>query len=322
MLRPVALALLLSSCSYAGCQERAERARREPPSLLPSARRVAYDDPAALHAMMSRLVPLHARAHPVRPGEWLSEHDEPGQTFGEYRAGDPVRVDALHDRRNKIYLQPLGPLRPSERRIVALTAEFLQSFFGLPTLVAPELPLDLVPASDRRQNPTSHEPQINSGYVMSEVLRPRLPEDAAAYISFTAADLWPGDGYNFVFGEASLSERVGVWSLHRFGDPDAGDAAFRRALLRTLKVAVHETGHMFSMKHCTAYECVMAGTNHLDETDEAPLWLCPVCLAKLVWATGVDPHEHYQRLAAFCDDHGLSEQARFFRSSAAALEVP
>src|SRR5690606_22427518 len=109
--------------------------------------------------------------------------------------------------------------------------------------------------------------QILSGYVIDRLLAPRLPPDAAAYVSFTASDLWPGDGWNFVFGQASLRDRVGVWSVARYGDPAGGAAAFRQVLRRTLKVAVHETGHMFSMRHCTAYQCVMNGVNNQDESD-------------------------------------------------------
>src|SRR3712207_7363776 len=44
---------------------------------------------------------------------------------------------------------------------------------------------------------------------------------------------------------------------------------FKLTLLRTLKIAAHETGHMFSVRHCTKYECVMNGSNHLGETDRS-----------------------------------------------------
>ncbi len=275
----------------------------------------------ALGAIIARLTPLHTRPHAVRPGEWLAEHDEPGQSFVQYLADGPMRVDVARDGRHTIHVQPFGPLRPSERRIAELTAELVGRFFGLPTVIAPDVDLD-PPASARRSAPGSGDPQLLTSYLLEEVLRRRLPADAAAFVSLTAADLWPGDGYDFVFGQASLRERVGVWSLHRFGDSAESPAAFRRALLRALKVAVHETGHLFAMKHCTAYACVMAGTNHLSETDDTPLWLCPECLAKLVWATGIAPRDHYQRLAEFCDEQGLADQARFFHASAAALDKP
>ena len=40
---------------------------------------------------------------------------------------------------------------------------------------------------------------------------------------------------------------------------------------RMLKIAVHETGHIFSIRHCTKYICVMSGANHLGETDAHPI---------------------------------------------------
>jgi hypothetical protein len=37
------------------------------------------------------LRPLADPLPPPRPGDWLAEHDEPGQTFGEYLEAHPVR---------------------------------------------------------------------------------------------------------------------------------------------------------------------------------------------------------------------------------------
>ncbi len=158
--------------------------------------------------------------------------------------------------------------------------------------------------------------------MLTQVLRPRLPEDAAAYIAFTSADLWPGEGWNFVFGQASLRDRVGVWSIYRNGDPEAGPDEFRLCLVRTMKTGGHELGHMFGMAHCTAYECGMNGSNTLEEKDRRPLALCPQCVAKVCWATGAEPAERFRRLAAFCRQHGLGGEGRFYEESAAQLAIP
>ncbi|MGE5192634.1 MAG: Zn-dependent protease, partial [Deltaproteobacteria bacterium] len=64
--------------------------------------------------------------------------------------------------------------------------------------------------------------------------------------------LKPGEGWNFVFGQASLSDRVGVWSIYRFGNPEKSADDYKLCLRRTLATAVHETGHMLGIKHCTA----------------------------------------------------------------------
>ena len=120
---------------------------------------------------------------------------------------------------------------------------------------------------------------------------------------------------------ASLRERVGVWSIFRNGDPDAGDAAYRLCLLRTLKTAAHETGHMLSMRHCTAYECNMCGSNHRGESDRRPIACCPECVAKICWACDADPIARYRRLAAWCRAQGLADEARVYTRFADALSA-
>ena len=147
-----------------------------------------------------------------------------------------------------------------------------------------------------------------------------LPDDAAALIAFTNYDLYPGDTWAFVFGQATFSERVGVWSLYQFARPDQ-KTDFNLLLDRTLKIAMHETGHMFSMKHCTKYECLMSGTNHLNETDRRPLDNCPECMAKLAWAMKYDPVERYKRLADFWTKNARPEEARLMQEKAKAISA-
>src|SRR5262249_41027531 len=146
--------------------------------------------------------------------------------------------------------------------------------------------------------------QILSTYVLDEVLKPDLPGDALAYLAFTASDLWPGKGWNFVFGQASLRERTGVWSIYRKGDPARNEESFQRCLRRTLSTATHETGHILTMQHCTAYECSMNGSNSLEESDRRPLHLCPICMRKLCWNLQVEPVAYFKQLQTICRQHG------------------
>jgi archaemetzincin len=294
--RNVLLAVLLFTLS--GCHSRAA----EPPSGQ------------TLASKYRRLLPLHERLAAPKPGEWLAEHHEPGQTFRQYVAARPVRPTA---QRRVIYIQPIGEFDATQRKIVDLTAQYMAIYFGLPTKVRETLSLEVIPEDARRTHPTWGDKQILSTYVLDGVLRRRLPSDACVFLAFTTSDLWPGAGWNFVFGQASLRQRVGVWSIYRNGDPKT---EFELCLRRTLKTATHETGHMFSMMHCIWYECNMAGSNHRAESDRHPLWLCPHCLAKLCYATGVDPARRYEKLAAFCRECGLRPEEEFFRKSLAKLE--
>ena len=286
----------------------------------------ATDEPTAadrrrakrLAEQIEKLRPLHKKLGKPRPGDWRAGPgaDEPGQTFAEYLRCRPVRPVGT---RRVIYVQPLGGFTGTQRKIVDLSAEFMGMYFNLPVKVLKPLPASVIPKRARRVHPTWGVQQILSTYVLDDVLAPRLPKDAAAYIAFTASDLWPGAGWNFVFGQASLRGRVGVWSIYRNGDPAAGRRAFRLCLLRTLKTATHETGHMFSMRHCTAYECNVCGSNHLEESDRRPLSLCPECLGKVCWATRTEPLARFQKLLTFAGRHGFATEAGIYARSIKAL---
>jgi archaemetzincin len=250
-------------------------------------------------------------------GDWLTRHEESGQTFAQYLQSQPVTPTG---KRTVIYVQPLGEFSDEQREIVELSAEYLGIYMNRPVKILEDLPLSVIPASARRVHPEWLVKQIRSSYVLSEVLKPRLPDDAAAYIAFTASDLWPRKGWNFVYGQASLRDRVGVWSIYRNGDASVDDKAFRLCLRRTLKTATHETGHMFSIRHCIAYQCNMCGSNHRQESDRHPLYLCPQCHAKICWATGADPIKRYRRLAQFCAEHQLEGERVYFEKAAAVLK--
>lgn len=61
----------------------------------------------------------------------------------------------------------------------------------------------------------------------------------------------------------------------------------------------HEIGHMFGIKHCQWLNCVMQGSNHLEESDRRPLDFCPICLRKTQSAVGFKIAERYKVQTAF-----------------------
>jgi archaemetzincin len=276
-------------------------------------------DLADVRALISALDPLHRPFGAVAPGDWIESHPEPGQSFAEWRAAFPRTALG---QRHVVYIQPLGGFTRAETRVVELTAALEGIAFGLPVEVLPALPIDGFPARARRVHPVWGGEQLLTSYILEEILVPRLPDDAAVLLAFTAADLWPGEGWNFVFGQATLRDRVGVWSIARNGRLDGSDEEVRTVLRRTFKTAVHETGHMFTMEHCTAYDCGMCGVNSLEEADRRPIWFCPECEAKILRATGVDPVWRFGALSCFFRRLGMeAEAAHYARSEAAALKA-
>jgi predicted Zn-dependent protease len=107
---------------------------------------------------------------------------------------------------------------------------------------------------------------------------------------FTDGDLFPRDGWSFVFGMTEVKSRVCLISTARH-DPDFpnnqdvlkmnDDWKIQIMLYRALKTSTHELCHVLYITHCHYYECLMNGSNLLTEADLKPFILCAVCLRKL-----------------------------------------
>lgn len=274
--------------------------------------------PSQIKKTIPKLKPLHQGLEKPQPGEWLHSHKEKGQTFAQYVRSQP---NVLGRRRHTLYVQPIGDFSETKQKLVTTSAQFLGIYFNCPVKILETKSEDIIPEKAQRTHPTWDVHQLLTGYILDDVLAPELPADAFATIAFTTSDLWPGEGWNFVFGYAAFRDRVGVWSLARFGDPDESDEAWKKCLSRTLKVATHETGHMFSIRHCIEYRCNMQGSNSLEESDGQPLFLCPECHAKILFASGADPVDRYQKLIEFCETHELNDELEYFKKAKLALEA-
>lgn len=278
---------------------------------------LSAEEAAALPAEMQAQLPLHTPKQPPERGEWLNRHEEWPENFEQFVRAEPVK--ATPERRT-VYITLLGEFTAEQRQMVELAREYLEICFQLPVQMSDELQVALVPAHARRDE-GSYGVQLFGPYILRSILKPRMPRDAAASIAFTAWDLYPAEDWGFCFGQAMLQERVGVWSISRFGDPSESEEAFDLALRRTLHTASHETAHMFSLTHCVYFECAMNGANHRTEMDTQPLWLCPQCQAKLCYATGGDVRKQLTELVAFAERNGLKEEEEFWRGSLTAIEA-
>src|SRR6266446_10215787 len=153
------------------------------------------------------------------PNDWLAVHEEPGQTFDEFKASQPNRPTQA---RRVIYLQPLGDFGPERSPSIDKLREFAAAFFAMEVKVLPPISISVGKFTTRR-NPHTGSPQILTSDVLN-FLKTRLPADAFCMLAITMEDLYPESSWNFVFGQASLRERVGVYSFARYDPAFYGEA--------------------------------------------------------------------------------------------------
>jgi archaemetzincin len=254
------------------------------------------------------------RLKDARPGDWRHAFYEPGQSFQNYVRSRPVRPD---EKRGVLVFQPVGPFPEDKQELLKEAVKFAGIWFGLPTRIEDEIPLPERGWQRTRRFPWQKKPvvQYKTSYFLDKVLPPRMPDDAVAYLAVTMGDLYPDESWNYVFGQASLRHRVGVYSIVRYfpefwGQPQ--DSVSRElAQKRICKVLVHEAGHIFGILHCQEYACTMNGSNSLEESDRRPLRLCPLCLRKLQWNLGFDVIQRYENLLQFYQDHNFREETEW-----------
>jgi predicted Zn-dependent protease len=250
-----------------------------------------------------------------KPGSWLYQFREDGQSLSQYRVREPNRAseDAY------FVLTRLGEARHERAaELVEPVREFLALFFQRDVSYGPAMDL---PAEAFHENKGARG-QYDAELVLDSLVG-TCEEGAAACLAVTDRDLFV-DKLQYVFGLGHFRKRVGVFSTYRLWekkrDPITGKVEEVRRpepLRRALKVAVHEMAHELSVAHCVHYrDCVMAGTNSLAESDQGTLMLCPLDHAKLQWNLRFDPHDRFVELADWADVHGLHAEAGYWRSMA------
>ncbi|KAL8163525.1 UNVERIFIED_CONTAM: Archaemetzincin-2 [Gekko kuhli] len=187
-----------------------------------------------------------------------------------------------------------------------------------------------------RVNEYTHNLQIHAGHLL-KYLKKKKPKDAFCIVGITMIDLYPRDSWNFVFGQASLTEGMGIFSFARY-DSDFYSADYKGKLKTTKKLPptdysvfdgyytpetlTHEIGHIFGLHHCQWLQCVMQGSNHLEESDRRPVDLCPICLRKLQSALGFKITERYKALKRWMEEEANGTEAELSNEAQLGLRKP
>jgi len=250
--------------------------------------------------------------------DWLAVKREPRQTFERFIRTSSNRPTPA---RPDFYLQPIGDFSPEALALLDRLQRFGSAFFARAMRVLPALSVEGRGIGARR-NPYTDVCQLKTRDILALLAR-QLPPDACFVLGVTTNDLFPHETWSFVFGEALLDDRVGIFSVARY-DPRFYDQPADGTLLlqRSCKVLVHEACHMLGVRHCVFFNCLMNGSNHLAESDRRPLHLCPIDLRKLQWALGFDVAERCRRLLAFWREVGVGDEADWIERRLAAIEQP
>jgi archaemetzincin len=145
---------------------------------------------AAIQSVGAAIAPLHRPIPPLRGNDWLAVHDEPGQTFLEYLASDPVLPTRS---RTTLCVQPIGDFQPLHSRAIAATVDLLGRFYRVPVWLLDPIGTRIVPGWARQRNPFTRNEQFLTGFLLDHLARDK-PTDAVAVLALTTTDLWPGGG--------------------------------------------------------------------------------------------------------------------------------
>jgi len=105
---------------------------------------------SAIRAAGQTIAPLHEPIGEPQEGDWLDVHEEPGQSFEEYRRSSPVLPTS---KRTTMYLQPLGDFNVPQAAVDEAAAQFLGVFYAVPVRILDRMDMAWVPPQARRLHP-------------------------------------------------------------------------------------------------------------------------------------------------------------------------
>lgn len=165
---------------------------------------------------------------------------------------------------------------------------------------------------------------------LSQTRHQRNPRRELVCVAVTMVDIYLNQIEDWVYGEARRQQGLAVYSFVRL-DPlytESSRLTYSSPLSdehriimirRCVKVLLHELAHLFGLKHCIYYTCLMNGVNNQTEMDRQPLYLCPVCLRKLYSTLRFDVRVMYERFVHLCTKYRLEDERSWYQKRLEAM---
>lgn len=236
-----------------------------------------------------------------RRGDWLDTHQELGQSFPQYaKRMNPQSGRALpRPACDGLLICPIGKSFDSDigRLFMPHLVKYCAAFFPGMSIEVLDKPLSLKDVG-KRDNDFGHSQYLIGDIFTMLNTHKEVVSKRRAYcrLGVTLEDIFPGEEWNYVFGQARPIERVGVFSFARHSPVFYNGVHAIEAIqsmtpssmlgwLRTCRhTMVHETCHMLGILHCIFWHCLMNGNNGPHDSNGSTPFLCPVCLRKLMYA--------------------------------------
>ena len=250
---------------------------------------------------------------PPGPNDWLMNHKEYGQTFNEYKNFGFHEIQAIKGKmgnknlikKEVIYIAPLNYIiNPSfDENFITSIIVFCQSYFHDMQFRKLNIEINHKNVEYRKYEDGSY--QINACTLIEKIYK-KMPEDAYCLIGITDVDIYndvrvikprewiyypPPYKNNFCYELNSYKYWVSLCSIARFDPMFSKDsppsseeekaASFFKLLKRSIKMVVKNISHMFGLKNCIFFSCVMNGFGSMKEFDSRPVEICPCCLRKI-----------------------------------------
>ena len=207
--------------------------------------------------------------------DWLSKREEPGDTFHKFLRTD--KKNRVTKERKIIYILRM------DQEITDECLDRLKDYCGIffnqieVKIMGEDLDIprqkDEYPVTSRTSRETK-KIQLLATDILDLIESKFLPDDAYCVIGIINQDLYPKPGWNFVFGCSRLKRRTGIFSFARYSwnlEDKTEDDIAKLVIYRACKTMTHEIGHMFGVRHCIYHECLMNGSNKIQEADLKPL---------------------------------------------------
>eukprot|EP01065_Artemidia_motanka_P015149 TRINITY_DN19010_c1_g1_i1.p1 TRINITY_DN19010_c1_g1~~TRINITY_DN19010_c1_g1_i1.p1 ORF type:complete len:338 (+),score=106.95 TRINITY_DN19010_c1_g1_i1:69-1082(+) len=240
-----------------------------------------------------------------RRGEWLDEHEEPGQPLSRFL----VNVSYCHPHAT-FDTVVFVPLADGITQHIPELKRWVEAYYGLNVAVLSPISWDEI-TKEGKVASRSHS-DYGRQLLSSDAFRFAQKRAAAArhlsrrtlcVVALTMEDMYPREGWNFCYGQACAQDAAAIVSLCRYAEPGSPSI-----MHRACKVLAHELGHVFGLKHCIYHQCLMRGSNHMDELDANGMFLCPVCLSKLLNRFRWCMSDRMRTIAVACAELGVGER--------------